>query len=354
MSQPLSIKEVVKKYGDFTAIDEVSLDIQTGEFFTLLGPSGCGKTTLLRMIAGFNTIESGQIAFGKQVINKIPAHQRNTGMVFQNYAIFPHLSVYDNIAYGLKARKFSAKEIDQKVGEVLDLVRMSEYKNRQPSQLSGGQQQRIALARAIVIQPEVLLMDEPLSNLDAKLRVEMRSVIKKIQKNLNITTVYVTHDQEEALAISDRIAVMNLGTIQQLGTPLEIYTRPSNTFVADFIGTSSFIDVTIKDSKVLLGSYSFPAALKHPYHGQAILAVRPEESFLSLEENEGLKATINFATFLGDFINYEVLLESGETIQVNEYLKEGGTIKSAGDQVYVTFDTEKVNIFDLSTKESLI
>ena len=227
MSQPLMIEQVTKRYGDFVAIDDVSIAIEQGEFFTLLGPSGCGKTTLLRMIAGFNTIEAGEIKFGSTVINNIPAHKRNTGMVFQNYAIFPHLSVFDNVAYGLKARGHSAKEIEQEVDEVLSLVRMKEYKDRQPSQLSGGQQQRVAIARAIVIKPDVLLMDEPLSNLDAKLRVEMRTVIKKIQQNLGITTVYVTHDQEEALAISDRIAVMNLGI--HIG-PLDIYTRPALRF----------------------------------------------------------------------------------------------------------------------------
>jgi len=178
MSQPLFIEEVTKRYGDFTAIDRVSISIEKGEFFTLLGPSGCGKTTLLRMIAGFNSIEAGTIRFGQTVINSIPAYKRNAGMVFQNYAIFPHLSVYDNVAYGLKARGYSKADIEKDVEEVLGLVKMSEYKDRQPSQLSGGQQQRIALARAIVIKPDVLLMDEPLSNLDAKLRIEMRSVIK--------------------------------------------------------------------------------------------------------------------------------------------------------------------------------
>jgi len=277
MSQPLSILNVTKRYGDFTAIKNVSIRIKEGEFFTLLGPSGCGKTTLLRMIAGFNTIEDGEIKFGSTVVNPIPAHRRNTGMVFQNYAIFPHLSVYDNVAYGLKARNLSKQEISHQVEEVLDLVKMREYKERQPSKLSGGQQQRIALARAIVIKPEVLLMDEPLSNLDAKLRVEMRLVIKKIQKNLNITTVYVTHDQEEALAISDRIAVMNLGTIQQIGDPPSIYTRPQNTFVSNFIGTSTFIKSNVRSTSIELLGSSFDFTLKKLYEGEAILAIRPEE-----------------------------------------------------------------------------
>ena len=213
MSNQVIIQNAVKRYGDFTALNGVSLDIQEGEFFTLLGPSGCGKTTLLRMIAGFNSIEGGDFYFGEKRINDVPAHKRDIGMVFQNYAIFPHLTVRENVAYGLKARKMPAKEIKPKVDEALELVQISHLADRKPNELSGGQQQRVALARAFVIEPSVLLMDEPLSNLDAKLRVQMRSVIKKLQRRLGITTIYVTHDQEEALAISDRIAVMKDGHI---------------------------------------------------------------------------------------------------------------------------------------------
>ena len=221
MSQNVIIKDVVKTYGDFNAVDHISLEMKEGELFTLLGPSGCGKTTLLRMIAGFNSIESGTIAFGSKVINEIPAHKRNIGMVFQNYAIFPHMTVFENVAYGLKARKVSKEEIEKRVNEALEMVQIQNLKDRQPANMSGGQQQRVALARAIVIHPDILLMDEPLSNLDAKLRVQMRTTIKKVQKKLGITTIYVTHDQEEALAISDRIAVMNHGVIQQVGVPQE-------------------------------------------------------------------------------------------------------------------------------------
>lgn len=358
MSQPLMIERVTKRYGDFVAIDDVSIAIKQGEFFTLLGPSGCGKTTLLRMIAGFNTIEAGEIKFGTTIINNIPAHKRNTGMVFQNYAIFPHLSVFDNVAYGLKARGHSTKEIEQEVDEVLSLVRMKEYKDRQPSQLSGGQQQRIALARAIAIKPDVLLMDEPLSNLDAKLRVEMRTVIKKIQQNLGITTVYVTHDQEEALAISDRIAVMNLGTIQQVGSPLEIYTRPRNSFVSNFIGVSSFLPCEVAsnegNSAINVYGHTFSMLLSRAYSGKAILAIRPEEVTLNEPRVDGIAGTIQFATFLGDFINYEVALNSDTIIQVNEYLKEGLAIKHPGDLVKLTFDSSKVNLFDPEGKESLL
>lgn len=354
MSQPLFIEEVTKRYGDFTAIDKVSIAIKKGEFFTLLGPSGCGKTTLLRMIAGFNTIEAGTIRFGQTVINSIPAYRRNAGMVFQNYAIFPHLSVFDNVAYGLKARGYSKADIEKDVEEVLGLVKMSEYKDRQPSQLSGGQQQRIALARAIVIKPDVLLMDEPLSNLDAKLRIEMRSVIKKIQQNLNITTVYVTHDQEEALAMSDRIAVMNLGTVQQVDNPLDIYTRPQNTFVSNFIGISSFLPCSVVGNAVSLLGHTFAMKLKKQYTGEAILAVRPEEVSLSITNKNGIVGKVQFATFLGDFINYEVVLGDDIVIQVNEYLKEGLAIKRVGDIVYVTFDEKSVNLFKADGKESLV
>ena len=246
MSNEVIIKDAVKRYGDFTALNGVSLDIREGEFFTLLGPSGCGKTTLLRMIAGFNSIEGGDFYFGEKRINDVPAHKRDIGMVFQNYAIFPHLTVSENVAYGLKARKVPKNEIGPRVAEALELVQIAHLADRKPNELSGGQQQRVALARAFVIEPSVLLMDEPLSNLDAKLRVQMRSVIKKLQRRLGITTIYVTHDQEEALAISDRIAVMKEGRIMQIGTPNEIYAKPQNPFVAGFIGVSNFLDCQVE------------------------------------------------------------------------------------------------------------
>src|SRR5574344_1667988 len=245
MRKNIKIRHAVKKYGNNVIISDLNLDVKQGEFFTLLGPSGCGKTTLLRMIAGFNTIEGGQFYFGDNLINDLPAHMRDIGMVFQNYAIFPHLTVKENVGYGLKARKLPKEQIDAKVAAALKLVQISHLAERKPNELSGGQQQRVALARAFVIEPSVLLMDEPLSNLDAKLRVQMRSVIKKLQKRLGITTIYVTHDQEEALAISDRIAVMNSGDIMQVGTPEEIYRKPANPFVAGFIGISNFIDATV-------------------------------------------------------------------------------------------------------------
>ena len=239
------IKEITKSYGSLKAIDRVSLSIEGGEFFTLLGPSGCGKTTLLRVIAGFAVPDGGEVYFEKQRIDPIPPHKRETGMVFQNYALFPHMNVFDNVAYGLRARKMGKEGIQSRVIEILRNVHLENLAHRFPNQLSGGQQQRVALARALVIQPKVLLMDEPLSNLDAKLRVSMREEIRRIQKKLGITTVYVTHDQEEAMAISDRIAIFNAGQVQQIGTPSEIYFQPKSRFVAEFTGISNLLNVTV-------------------------------------------------------------------------------------------------------------
>lgn len=242
MSVAINIEHAVKRFGDKTIIPDLCLHVKEGEFFTLLGSSGCGKTTLLRMIAGFNTIEGGDFYFNDKRINDLPPHTRNIGMVFQNYAIFPHMSAGKNVGYGLKQRKVKEPELSRRVDEMLNVVQISDLKDRMPSNMSGGQQQRIALARAIVIQPDVLLMDEPLSNLDAKLRIEMRSAIKEIQHQYKITTIYVTHDQEEALSMSDRIAVMKHGVIQQIGTPVEIYAHPKNLFVATFIGQSNLLN----------------------------------------------------------------------------------------------------------------
>ena len=238
----IRIVGVSKRFGSLEAVKNVSLEIRTGEFFTLLGPSGCGKTTLLRSIAGFNQPETGEIYFGDKRIDRMAAHKRGIGMVFQNYAVFPHLTVGDNVAYGLKARKVPSGEIGPKGKKALQMVRLGGMEDRLPNQLSGGQLQRVAIARALVIEPQVLLMDEPLSNLDAKLRVEMRGEIRELQRQMGITTVYVTHDQEEALSISDRIAVMNLGVVEQVGMPWEIYNAPVNRFVAGFIGTTNFFE----------------------------------------------------------------------------------------------------------------
>lgn len=237
----VTIHNVSKSFGVNRVVNDVSLDIADGELFFLLGPSGCGKTTLLRMIAGFYPPEGGEIRFGDRLMNDVPPHRRNTGMVFQNYALWPHLTVFENVAYGLDVRKVAGNEKRQRVEEALAITRMGQYAERSPTQLSGGQQQRVALARALVIKPDVLLLDEPLSNLDAKLRLEMREEIRRIHHETKLTTLYVTHDQQEALALADRIALMNEGHIEQVGAPLELYRSPKTPFVTQFLGAANFL-----------------------------------------------------------------------------------------------------------------
>ena len=355
MSHAVIIDKAVKTYGDFRAVNGISLTINQGEFFTLLGPSGCGKTTLLRMIAGFNTVDGGEIRFDDQVINNLPAHKRDIGMVFQNYAIFPHLNVADNVAYGLKARHVPKNEIPPRVEEALKMVQIDQLQKRQPNELSGGQQQRVALARAFVIEPGVLLMDEPLSNLDAKLRVQMRTTIKKLQRRLGITTIYVTHDQEEALAISDRIAVMNQGNIMQIGTPEEIYRKPANPFVANFIGVSNFIDCTVAYENgtgrlELPGGYRLEIPMQRAYSGDAILSARPEQLFF---DRQGIPGKITLSVFLGDFIQYEVELVNGQTIELNEYTKDVDLIRKDGEEVFISMQPTKVSLYEKESKEVL-
>ncbi|GKX28559.1 Fe(3+) ions import ATP-binding protein FbpC [Vallitalea longa] len=359
MSHQVVIKNAVKVYGDYKAVNNANLTIKEGELFTLLGPSGCGKTTLLRMIAGFNKIDEGQISFGSKVINDIPAHKRNIGMVFQNYAIFPHMSVFNNVAYGLKARKINKAEINKRVSKALEMVQMTQFKDRQPTQLSGGQQQRIALARAIVIHPDVLLMDEPLSNLDAKLRVTMRTIIRKLQKDLKITTIYVTHDQEEALAISDRIAVMKLGVIQQVGTPVNIYKSPQNTFIGDFIGTSNYLKGKVmgKDkngTKISVNEKIINIKLSKDYQGEVIVGARPEEITIVDRKDDEISGEIIIGTFLGDFINYEIKLSNGKIIEVNEYTKDISHIRNSGDKVSLILSSNKIHVYDGTGEEVLL
>ncbi|OUM97397.1 MAG: ABC transporter [Thermobacillus sp. ZCTH02-B1] len=349
MSHHVVINNVVKKYGDTTAVKGVQLSIRKGEFFTILGPSGCGKTTLLRMIAGFNSIDEGEILFDGKRINDVPAHLRNIGMVFQNYAIFPHMSIFKNVAYGLKARKVPKQELEARVNEALELMKISQFRDRDPSQLSGGQQQRVALARALVIRPVILLMDEPLSNLDAKLRVEMRNAIKKIQRELGITTIYVTHDQEEALAVSDRIAVMNQGRVEQIGTPQDIYMKPATPFVAGFIGTTNFLSGVAEPhpggGSVLRIENAKTVTVPGVWRGRVIVGLRPEHLHLTEAREGELTGTITLATFLGDFINYEIELTGGKTIEVNEYTKDTQQIRMVGQRVSVMPDLARMNLY---------
>lgn len=365
MSVSISADHVIKRYGNTTVIPNLSIDINNGEFFTLLGPSGCGKTTLLRMIAGFNSIEGGMIRFDEQIINNIPAHKRNIGMVFQNYAIFPHLTVRQNVEYGLKLRKLNKQEMKKKVDEILQVVKIEAYQDRLPERLSGGQQQRVALARAIVIHPSVLLMDEPLSNLDAKLRIEMRGAIREVQKEVGITTVYVTHDQEEALAISDRIAVMKDGIIQQVGEPHDIYTRPANVFVATFIGHSNLFRGVLTTTKE--GTF---VAFKNGYKIKmdnlidetrdkafVTLAVRPEEFTLS---DEGITATIKNKTFLGKYVTYELsfeeemILPDQPSIEYSQDIGHAEHTYKIGDQIKLKPNKAKLNVFTEDGTLSLI
>ncbi|MCI6037193.1 MAG: ABC transporter ATP-binding protein [Candidatus Limiplasma sp.] len=355
MGVAIQIDNVTKAYGKNIVIQGLSAEIQPGEFFTLLGPSGCGKTTLLRMIIGFNSIEGGEIRVDGKVINQIPTNRRNMGMVFQNYAVFPHMSVRDNVAYGLKTRHVPKAERYKRADEILKLVKIDDYADRMPTQLSGGQQQRVALARAIVIQPEVLLMDEPLSNLDAKLRVEMRNVIKRIQRQVGITTVYVTHDQEEALAISDRIAVMHGGVIQQIGTPKHIYQRPANEFVSSFIGLSNFVDAENQNGTLDFGcGYRVQMSTLRPDAGRKVcVAVRPEEFLIRSAEEPGIPATVRSSVFLGMTQHYFLTLGDEKEIEVVVPSDRSDLIPD-GEKVSLQIVADKVNVFDGESRATVI
>lgn len=361
MSVNIKIVDAVKKYGDNTIISDLSLDVKEGEFFTLLGPSGCGKTTLLRMIAGFNSIEGGDFYFNQTRINDMDPSKRNIGMVFQNYAIFPNLTVEKNVAFGLKNRKLPKDEIDKQTDKFLKLMQIDQYRDRMPDRLSGGQQQRVALARALAITPDVLLMDEPLSNLDAKLRIEMRTVIKQIQNTVGITTIYVTHDQEEAMAVSDRIAVMKDGDIQHIGTPKALYQRPANLFVATFIGRTNVIDgqLKIKDGKAYLalpGDYEVEVDTikKEEMHDQKVVAsIRPEELIVSEHNKEGIKATIDDSVFLGLNTHYFVHFEDGEKAEIIQESKIDSIIPK-GTKIYLGIKTEKINVFSEDGSKNLV
>ena len=352
MSVTIRIRNAVKRFGTQTIIPNLSLEIREGEFFTLLGPSGCGKTTLLRMIAGFNTIEGGDFFFNDDRINLVDPSKRDIGMVFQNYAIFPHLSVKRNVAFGLKNRKYPKNQIEPETLKFLRLMRIDQLKDRMPDKLSGGQQQRVALARALVIQPKVLLMDEPLSNLDAKLRVEMRFAIKEIQKRVGITTVYVTHDQEEAMAVSDRIAVMKDGVIQHIGTPRDIYHRPANLFVATFIGRTNVLKARLvvdAGKAVLRFPGGFEVAIDNVRADsrtsqEVVVSIRPEEFVISAEPNGGLRTVVETSTFLGLNTHYFVHLDSEEPVEIIQESMMDETIQP-GHEIYLTVKPEKINVF---------
>ena len=363
MSVNIRIQNAVKKYGDNVVIPDLSLDIKEGEFFTLLGPSGCGKTTLLRMIAGFNSIEGGDFYFGDRRINDLDPSKRNIGMVFQNYAIFPNMTVEKNVEFGLKNRNVSKEERAVEVKKFLKLMQIEDFAERMPEKLSGGQQQRVALARALVIKPDVLLMDEPLSNLDAKLRIEMRTAIKQLQNSIGITTVYVTHDQEEAMAVSDRIAVFNHGVIQQIGTPKALYQRPANLFVANFIGHSNELEgsLTKENGQMVVSvcdDYSFVLNNVKEEHCQegvlpVKLAVRPEEWIIQEETEPGIAGTIIDSIFLGLNTHYLIQLSNGKEV---EAVKESeiDSILPKGKNVKLQIKSYKVNVFLEGGSENIL
>ena len=353
MSDRISIRHALKKYGNNVIIPDLSLEIREGEFFTLLGPSGCGKTTLLRMIAGFNYIEGGDFYFNETRINDLDPAKRNIGMVFQNYAIFPHMTVRKNVEFGLQNRKLPRDKVKEQTEKFMKLMHVDEYADRLPERLSGGQQQRVALARALCIEPDVLLFDEPLSNLDAKLRVEMRTVIKNIQHSVGITTVYVTHDQEEAMAVSDRIAVMNAGVIQHVGTPKNIYQRPANLFVSTFIGRSNVMKarLDVQDGRCeLVTASGYRAELsnvqeKYRASQDVVMSVRPEELLLSRDADApGISATVDDCVFLGLMTHYFVHLESGEEAEIIQESSIDSIIEP-GTKIRLTINTDKVNLF---------
>ncbi len=326
---------------DFYAVKDVSLNIEPGSFVTLLGPSGCGKTTTLRMIAGFESPDEGEIYLGDEAINELTPNKRDTAMVFQSYALFPHYNVFDNVAYGLKLRKMSKEEIHKKVMEMLDLVELSGMENRQTNQLSGGQQQRVALARALVVEPSVLLFDEPLSNLDAKLRVSMRTEIRKIQQKVGITAIYVTHDQAEAMSISDKIIIMNGGVVEQMGTPQETYYYPKSEFVADFIGEANFLKgEVIGKNLIRVNGIELESNTGTLEIGKECkLVLRPES--VNLAEDGIVPCEVVYSCFMGSYQNYHVMV--GDTlVKLEEYNPKNKKIYQVGDKAYLNFERDTV------------
>ena len=329
---------------DFYAVHDVALDIKPGSFVTLLGPSGCGKTTTLRMIAGFESPDEGEIYLGGEPINALTPNKRDTAMVFQSYALFPHYNVFDNVAYGLKLRKVPKAEIKTRVEKILALVELSGMEQRMTNQLSGGQQQRVALARALVVEPGVLLFDEPLSNLDAKLRVQMRTEIRRIQQALGITAVYVTHDQSEAMAISDQVILMKSGVIAQMGSPMEIYYKPNSEFVADFIGECNFLHGTIAQGGGGQTVVSLPAGqvavqTEEPrMAGEACeIVLRPEA--ITIGDRGTLPCRVELSCFMGSYQNYHVRVGE-ELVKITDNCPLNKKIFSAGDQAYISFEPE--------------
>ncbi len=341
------IEHIFKRFGDVTAVNDFDLTVKDGEFVSLLGPSGCGKTTSLRMIAGFERATEGEIYIGDHCVSSsekntfVPPEKRDIGMVFQSYAVWPHMTVTENVAYPLKIQKVPKEERAARVAEMLKMVHLDEYANRYPHQLSGGQQQRVALARALVMRPGLLLLDEPLSNLDAKLRESMRFEISSIQKKLGITVIYVTHDQSEAMTMSDRVVVMSRGVIQQIGTPYEIYRNPANKMVADFIGLVNFVDGEVQGDRVYISGTDVSFPNTSGVTGSATIAVRPENITMS-RSGGTIEGKLVHRFYLGDAVDYRVQCKHHEV----RVIVKGADLKefSDGETVYLDFD--KIMVFD--------
>lgn len=350
----VTLSNITKQFGDVTAVKELDITIKEGEFFTFLGPSGCGKTTTLRMIAGFYYPSAGKVKFDDRDMTTVSPEKRNTGMVFQNYALFPHMTVFENVAFGLKVRKVSKAEVKRRVEDVLEKVRLKAFIDRQVSQLSGGQQQRVALARALVIEPDILLLDEPLSNLDARLRDEMRNEILRLQREYGITTIYVTHDQVEALTMSDRIAVFNVGNCQQIGTPTEIYNQPVNDFVAEFIGETNLFEVKQRDAGLFCEALNLFIDAATPdeevfrKNESFKMSVRPEAITLSKTKLEGvnaLKGIVEMVQFTGESVHSFIKVNEGQaTLKVTDLNRGPSTYLQEGSDIYVQLPPDQVRI----------
>ena len=347
MQNIVSMKDINVAFDGETILNNISLDIKDKEFVTLLGPSGCGKTTTLRIIGGFISPDSGTVSFDGKVINDVPPYKRNVNTVFQRYALLPHLNVYDNIAFGLRVKKMPEKEIQGRVAEMLELVNLRGFEKRSVNRLSGGQQQRVAIARALVNRPKILLLDEPLGALDLKLRKEMQTELKRIQQQLEITFIYVTHDQEEALTMSDTVVVMNKGDIQQIGTPVDIYNEPVNAFVADFIGESNILDgIMRRDLLVEIGGKEFECVDKGFGENTPVdVVIRPEDVKIIPSEDAKISGIVESVTFKG--VHYEMVVEAYDF----SWLVHSTKAAELGEAVGISFDPYDIHIMKKMAKE---
>jgi spermidine/putrescine ABC transporter ATP-binding subunit len=354
MEYIVRLQDLNKQFGDVVAVDNVTLNVRKGEFLTFLGPSGSGKTTILMMVAGFQTPTSGKIFIEEEMVVFKPPFKRNIGMVFQNYALFPHITVFDNIAFPLRMRKVEERRISEQVEQALNLIQLSGLGKRYPKQLSGGQQQRVALARALVYNPPVLLMDEPLGALDKKLREHMQLEIKHLHQTVGITVIYVTHDQGEALTMSDRIAVMNLGRIEQIGTPNDLYEKPQNKFVADFIGESNFIEAEVIAKKgervdlITSKGMKIIASLKYPLTAQKVnVVIRPERiCFVNSpqEKTNTYQGTVEEVIYIGDTLKYKVSIDPKESLVISQKNDKWAKWYKVGDRILLGWQDEDINL----------